>query len=393
MKRANASGSITKSKDAKRRKPFRVRVTVKEYDVDTEQIETVTKQLGYYPTRVEAEKALADYLCNPYDLNKKQMTFIELYKLWTEDYFPRLNSESSTRTVESAFNYCSYLYDKPIRSIKIPEIEKCINEASTVEKRGKNKGKVKQASAGTKMRIKSMLNLMFEFASARDLIVKNYAKMFELNPQIADECEANKKEINIFTDEEVSTLWSNLYKVEFVDMILIGIYSGWRPKELSMLKLESIDLEVGTMIGGLKTNAGKNRVVPIHSAIYPLVKARYEEAVEMGSEYLFNDFFGQRGTYMTYDKYRRRFQKVMDRFGMKHRPHEARHTFISLADRYKMDFYTCKRLVGHIIVDITKSVYTHEDIEDIKIEMEKIPKIPTREHSKITWSKYEIKKD
>ena len=143
----------------------------------------------------------------------------------------------------------------------------------------------------------------------------------------------------------------------------------------------------------MKTDAGKNRVVPIHSAIYPLVKARYDEAIEMGSNYLFNDFFGQRGTYMTYDKYRRRFEKVMLRFGMKHRPHEVRHTFISLADRYKMDFYTCKLLVGHIIVDITKSVYTHADIEDIKMEVEKIPKIPTREHSKITWSMYEIKKD
>ena len=250
MKRANASGSITKSKDAKRRKPFRVRVTVKEYDTDTEQIETVTKQLGYYSSRVEAEKALADYLCNPYDLNKKQMTFSELYKVWSEGYFKRLNNESSIRTIESAYSYCSYLYDKPIRSIKIPEIEKCINEASTIEKRGRNKGKVKEASPGTKLRIKSMLNIMFDYASGRELVVKNYAKLLRLSPEIADEEQSNRKEINIFSDSEISILWDNLYKVEFVDMVLIGMYSGWRPSELATLKLENIDLEVGTMLGG-----------------------------------------------------------------------------------------------------------------------------------------------
>lgn len=48
-------------------------------------------------------------------------------------------------------------------------------------------------------------------------------------------------------------------------MILIGIYSGWRPQELSILKIADIDLENNTMFGGLKTDAGRNRCVPIHS--------------------------------------------------------------------------------------------------------------------------------
>ena len=47
-------------------------------------------------------------------------------------------------------------------------------------------------------------------------------------------------------------------------MILVGIYSGWRPQELATLKTADIDLEANTMKGGMKTDAGKNRVVPIH---------------------------------------------------------------------------------------------------------------------------------
>ena len=96
-------------------------------------------------------------------------------------------------------------------------------------------------------------------------------------------------------------------------MVLIGIYSGWRPQELSILQIADIDLEAETMKGGLKTDAGKNRIVPIHPIIKPLIENRMKEANTLQSEYLFNDINGQQGTYMTYDKYRKRFQKVMDR--------------------------------------------------------------------------------
>ena len=103
--------------------------------------------------------------------------------------------------------------------------------------------------------------------------------------------------------------------------------SGWRPQELAILKVRDVDLDGDTFFGGLKTDAGKNRIVPIHPLIKKLVNRCYEEAMELESEYLFNDSEGQRGTVMTYDKYRHRFEKIMKRLDMKHRPHETRHTF------------------------------------------------------------------
>ena len=77
------------------------------------------------------------------------------------------------------------------------------------------------------------------------------------------------------------------------------------------MKIEDIDLENNTFFGGLKTEAGKNRYVPIHPLIRELVVRRYEEAVEANSKFLFNDPEGQRGTTLTYDKYRSRFNKVL----------------------------------------------------------------------------------
>lgn len=387
MRRANGTGSITKVTDTKRRKPYRVRVTVGSiYDLEEGKTRKGAKTLGYFATRAQAEKALADYFSDPYDINTKQMTFAELYKLWSDHHFERLRSDSAVRAIEVAYRYCWYLYDKPIRSIKLIDIEKCIRDASAIALRGKNKGEVLPASANTKKKIKSILNLMFEFAAARDLVVKNYAKMYQLSPRIAEEIKENKKEVTVFTDEELIMLWDAVDKYEFVDMVLVSIYSGWRPKELAILKVQDVDLDKQTMIGGLKTDAGRNRKVPIHSAIYPLVKARYEEAVLMESEYLFNDFNSLTGSNLNYDKYYDRFQSIMNELGMYHRPHETRHTFITLADRYGMDFYTCKRLIGHTIADITKGVYTHETVDDLREELEKIPKIPSRDRSKVSWS-------
>ncbi len=128
------------------------------------------------------------------------------------------------------------------------------------------------------------------------------------------------------------------------------------------------------MKGGLKTAAGKNRIVPIHSLIKPLIENRVQEAATLHSEYLFNDMNGQQGTHMTYNKYRNRFKKAMDRLKMHHSPHETRHTFTTKAKSCHVDEYVLKLILGHAIEDITEKVYTHRTIEQLKAEIEKITK-------------------
>lgn len=64
----------------------------------------------------------------------------------------------------------------------------------------------------------------------------------------------------------------------------------------------------------------------------------------------------------------------MKALNMKHRPHETRHTFITNAKACNMDEYVLKLIVGHAIEDITEKTYTHRTIEQLKSEMEKLPK-------------------
>lgn len=127
----------------------------------------------------------------------------------------------------------------------------------------------------------------------------------------------------------------------------------------------------------MKTDAGKQRIVPIHSKIRYLVKRNYEFAVSIGSEYLFNDK-GQThsGSWaVTYDKYANRFKKVISQLNLnpEHRPHDPRITFITMGKKSGVDEYALKEMAGHSIQDITESVYTLRDLEWLRQDIEKLP--------------------
>lgn len=352
----NGFGTVYKL-SGKRSKPYRAVKTDKwVLDTVTGKSKQIRFTIGYYSTREEAMIALADYNENPYDIKADSITFSEVYDKWSEGYFPTLSNPSSIRTITAAYAYCNGLYDMRMKDIRVSHLEGTILNADVGD--------------STKSRIKSLFNMMYKYAVAHDIVDKDYASvMFANGNPIKHQ---RTKEVSPFSSEEIEQLWTAKGAVPFADMVLIGIYSGWRPQELSILKVENIDLKTETMKGGLKTDAGKNRIVPIHPLIKPLIENRIQEAATLHSEYLFNDPNGQQGTHMTYDKYRKRFEKVMKRLDISHRPHETRHTFITKAKACNMDEYILKLIVGHAIADITENVYTHRTVEQLKAEIRKI---------------------
>lgn len=354
----NGYGTIYKM-SGKRSKPYRAMKTDKWIiDPVTGKSKQIRFTIGYYQSREDAMIALANYNENPYDIKADSITFSEVYEKWSENYFPTLSNPSSIRTVTAAYAYCNDLYDMRMKDIKVSHLEGTILNA--------------QVGDSTKSRIKSLFNMMYKYAVAHDIVEKDYASVMFANGNPIKR--SRTKEVIPFSQEEIFLLWDNLDNIAFADMILIGIYSGWRPQELAILKVADIDLEAGTMLGGLKTDAGKNRIVPIHPLIKSLIENRMKEATAMQSEFLFNDANGQQGTYMTYDKYRKRFEKVMKYLKLTHRPHETRHTFITKAKACNVDEYILKLIVGHAIDDITEKVYTHRTIDQLRAEMEKITK-------------------
>ena len=158
-------------------------------------------------------------------------------------------------------------------------------------------------------------------------------------------------------------------------MILTGILTGFRPQELATLTPDNVDLENQIITAGMKTEAGRNRIVPIHPLLASIIRSQFESAVKHNSKTLFfclNDTREYGDNVMNYDRYQKRFKKTMKHYGWTHTCHDTRHTFISLAKEANMNEYILKMIAGHVITDITESVYTHRKLEQIKAEMNKI---------------------
>lgn len=349
MRLPNGFGSVYKLK-GNRRKPYRACLS-NGYTISNGKSKINRITLGYYSTKKDAIAALTNYHENPYDIKTEIVTFKELYERWSEDHFKKLANKSSIRTYTAAFKHSAPLHKMRFKDIRPNHLESTIKDANVGD--------------ATKSRMKSMYNMLYRYALKYDIIDKNYA-------ELCDGIKVEKlRHKTSFTQEEIKQLWQlEEENFPFADMILFAIYSGFRPIEMTMIKTKDIYLDKGYIIGGTKTAAGKNRVVPIHSKIKKIVENRYD----INNEFLFMDYnmMERKVSKLTYDKYRGRFEKVMLMLKTNHTPHETRHSFITYAKKSDINEYMLKQIIGHEIRDITEKVYTHRTIEELCLEMEKI---------------------
>lgn len=316
------------------------------------------KPRSFFKTYNEAYAALVEYNRNPYDLRNAGMNVKELYEKWSAYYFDTLKNPSSKRSIESAWRYCSSIYDMKVASLRVRHIKGVIEEGSA-----NINGETRYPSDGTKHRIKSLFNMLLDYAVEYEIIPKNYSRDFSVSEN--ENPNKDSKAHISFKDDELDTLWSNR-DVSYVDAILIQCYMGWRPQELGLLKISNVNLNENYIIGGIKTEAGTNRKVPISPKIRPLVEKYMAEANALNSEYLINctDTKTHRSnTLMTYDKYQKRFKKAINtpHLNPEHKAHDPRLTFVTMCKKNGVDEYAIKYMVGHQISDITEDVYTDRE--------------------------------
>lgn len=353
----NGFGRITKISNQNLRNPYRAMVTIGKTS-EGRPISRILKPKGYFKTYNEAYAALVEYNKNPYDLDV-EMSVKELYEKWSEKHFVKYPSASTKRAVQAAWNYCSDVENIKVRDLRMKHVRYCIEDGEYNNH---------TASPSIKARIKSVFAGMLDFAVEYELVDRNVAKDISITKNTSHEHHMS------FTEDELTLLWNSI-DVPYVDVLLIQCYSGMRPQELGLIEISNVDLDNGTIIGGIKTEAGKNRIIPIHPKIYDLVKMRYRNAENINSPYLLNCWDNRsvnESPQLTYNKYRLRFNRIIDQLNLdkNHKPHDGRKTFVTMAKKYKVDEYAIKYIVGHAINDITENVYTDRQtnwlIEEIK---------------------------
>lgn len=332
MKLPNGFGTIVKL-SGNRRRPY----VVKEGKTGQQKI------IGYAATKEEGLTILASYNQNPWDLDAKKVTFSELYELFLEKRTGKM-SKSSISSLKSAYKHCSALYGMSYSSIKAYHMKDCIDRCNL--------------SYSSKNAIKNLFYHLDRFAMELDIITKQYSLLVESEA-------IPETEKKTFTDEEVAALWENQYDPG-VDSVLFLLYSGWRISEALDIKLTNIDLGQGTISGGVKTSAGKNRIVPIHSKVLPIVKKRMELSK---SGYLF-ELSGKKVAQKYYRQYI--WDPVMKKLHMEHTPHECRHTFRSRLDSAGANKKCIDLMMGHKSKDVGERVYTHKTIDELKMNIELI---------------------
>lgn len=335
MKNPNGYGSVVKL-SGNRRKPFVVRKT-DGWDDNGYPIYLV---IGYFSSREEGMIALAEYNKNPYDVNQQKITLKELFLKWSETILPKLG-KSLQNGLKSAYKHINKLEDMKYKDIRSFQMQ------DTIDSCGR--------SYSMQAQIKNLWGHLDRFAMELDVISKMYSQLLHSAP-----VEESHKEP--FTDQEIETLWNHAGE-PWVDSILIMLYSGWRITEFCTLKTENVDLKEGTMKGGIKTRNGKDRIVPIHSKIVSLMKARFNAEAE---------FFllDQDGNPLDDKKYRDIFTDTLGKYGIKHTPHETRHTFRTRLDSAGANKKCIDLMMGHKSKDVGERVYTHKTIEELKVAIE-----------------------
>lgn len=327
MKNPNGYGGIVKL-SGNRRKPFMVRIT----DGWSEDKKQVFKILGYFEKRQDAIAALADYNREPYNIDLANSTFTQVYELWSKSAFKKMKPQVAALH-RSAYNqHCRDLYNRKYRSLRKHDFQEAIDNC--------------ERSYSVKCQIRNLFSHLDAFAYDNDIISKQYT----LNLDCGEPSEQKTREI--FNQEEIKKLFTMIGQ-PYIDETIVQLYTGFRISEILALTEKNIDFTSNIITGGGKTAAGKNRIVPIHPDILPIIKAHTNKG----------KLFPIPGTQTRYLTERKEY---MDSIGMNHTSHDCRHTFRSALDSAGANKVSIDLLMGHKSPGVGERVYTHKTIEELR---------------------------
>lgn len=323
-KRSNGTGSISKL-SGNRAKPWMARKN--------------GVSIGTFATRTEAQKAL-ERLTDVTVNDKFNMTFAQVYERWHAEH-QREISASMDGNYKLAYKQCSQLHDMQMRKILRSDYQAAI---IALEMQGKSK------STCNKLRV--LFSQLGRWAMDEGITLTNPAE--ELTTV------AKQKGVReIFTEEDIKAIKNS--ELLAADIALILISCGCRPGELFSVPL--VNCREDHFIGGSKTDAGKNRVIPIGPDGLNAYKKIRAKAIAEGGSLLIDGYDGQNRTAPNYTKRDwRELMKEIGREGMT--PYSCRHTFITRAIRSGVDLPTLESIVGHVDRETTK-IYTHLHADDL----------------------------
>lgn len=338
MRRPNGTGTIVKLSGS-RRNPYAVRIPARD-----QRGRVVQKYLSYHHSAAEAQQALDAYNAHrevqvPPD--KLAVTLGQVYALWSKRVYPKAG-RSVQGKYKASWKRLSRFSEKAIRNITLDDLQGIIDEDETNNK--------SQALINDD---KQLMNQIFRFAMERDIIIKDYSiyvKVPHVDP---------KKKKGAFNDLQMKRLEQMAAAGRpWADTVLMLCYTGFRITAFLELTRFSYHADGNYLQGGIKTDAGKNRIVPVH----PKIKPYLDKWLEKGGDAIICDEAGRQISSAQYRKYFKEIALELNEPDAT--PHWCRHTFSTRLHAAGVPELEQKRLMGHADKNITEH-YTHTDIEQL----------------------------
>lgn len=342
MRLANGIGTVYKL-SGNRRNPYIVRKTTG-WEIDEESGKAKQKYItiGYAPTRAKGLEMLMDYNKNPFDVESSKITFAELFSKWSAEKFPTI-SDSNVKGYNASYNCCSDIHERVFKDLKLADLQGVIDTC------GKN--------YPTLRKLKVLLSQMYEYAMKYEFCNKDYSQYVDIlkyknrNP--------NRTDRSPFSNEEIEALWMQKNN-QYAQIVLMLIYSGVRVSELLDLKRENVHIDEHYFNVVESKTENVIRIVPIADKTYPFFRKWYDD----DCEYLLHTPEGAHFDYRNYyDSY---WTPVMELINCSHKPHDTRHTCISMLTEKEVSPTMIKKIVGHSgAMSLTERVYTHVNVQEL----------------------------
>ena len=331
--RGNGQGTVYKDSNGK----WIAEYTIGWDDVDGKLVRRMRRKKGF-ATKNEA-LAFMPELKQDIAQTDMNIKFKDLYKKWIDGHTAKVE-KSTINGYKYVWKYFKPIHYVEVARLKTEHLQKCIDECPHGRR--------------TKENMKAVGTCVFRLAMQLDIVDRNYAEYVYIPKEDKDERLA-------FSLEQVQTMWDNVDEVPELKYVLLLCYTGMRLSEMLGAMTEAYSAEEGWFITGVKTKAGKNRVITISPKIRPFFE-------DWGrGKHLFTD--------MSAKRFRRNiFYPALQALGMDeldeegnhiYTPHCCRHTFATLMKNVDAPATDKQKLIGHAKFEMTAH-YTHTDIASLK---------------------------
>lgn len=320
LKRANGTGTVYRLQ-GRRKRPW---VAAKNRVV-----------IGYYAKKTEALEALERL--SGVDISERyNMTFAQVFDAWKQEHYQEIGPHG-IESYEQAYKVFAPLHGRKFRELRTADFQAVLDA---------HMGK----SHSTVSKYKQLITQMSTWAMREELITTNFARFAKLPEQ-------KKTEKEVFSASDIAKLQAD--DTEAARIVLMLIYTGMRIGELFSLPRSAY---YGTyVIGGEKTEAGRNRIIPI----WPEGREHFAYFAYFSSPggLLLSSYSGQKVA----ANYRKRdYYQLLDRLGIARKtPHATRHTYASMAVTADIRPELLQKMLGHANYATTANIYQHFDPQEL----------------------------